>query len=81
MRRPGALIVGLALTLALAACTSPEATRVRAGGPGADVGNRQPVVRMHDGARPYWRTPNLLAGLPGEADRARRADTPAALPR
>ena len=51
---------------------------MRAGGPGADVGNRQPVVRMHDGARPYWRTPNLLAGLPGEADRSRRADTPAA---
>ena len=81
MRRRGALIVGLALTLALAACTSPEATRMRAGGPGADVGNRQPVVRMHEGARPYWRTPNLLAGLPAEVDRSHRADTPAASPR
>ena len=81
MRRPGALIVGLALPLTLAACTSPEATRVRAGGPGADVGNRKPVVQIHEGARPYWRTPNLLARLPGEGDRSRRADTPAASPR
>ncbi|MFN8500176.1 MAG: hypothetical protein U0641_20170 [Anaerolineae bacterium] len=32
------------LCLTLAACASPEAQRQRAGGPGADVGNRPPTV-------------------------------------
>jgi hypothetical protein len=41
------------------ACTSPEATRTRAGGPGADVGNRGEIVSMHDGSDPYWRTPRI----------------------
>jgi hypothetical protein len=50
------LLVGL-LSLGLAACESPEATRRRGGGPGADVGNRSPVVEMHQGARPYFQTP------------------------
>ena len=31
---------------ALYACVSPEATRTRGGGPGADVGNRTEVVEM-----------------------------------
>lgn len=50
------LLVGL-LALGLAACDSPEATRRRGGGPGADVGNRSSVVEMHQGARPYFQTP------------------------
>jgi hypothetical protein len=50
------LLVGL-LALGLAACDSPEATRTRGGGLGADVGNRSPVVEMHQGARPYFQTP------------------------
>ena len=60
--------------LALAACTSPEATRLRAGGPGADVGNRQPEVAMHHGSDPYWKTPRIpgIAGPPLEP--ARHAD-------
>ncbi len=49
-----AVIVGL---LALAACTSPEAERTRGGGPGADVGNRDPVVEMHAGSVIYYETP------------------------
>lgn len=43
-----------------AGCMSPEATRTRAGGPGADVGNTARPVEMHAGSRPYHGTPNLL---------------------
>ena len=45
-------------------CTSPEATRRRGGGPGADGGNRPSQVLMHEGSRQYWQTPVLI---PGEA--------------
>jgi hypothetical protein len=65
----------LALASALAACTSPEATRMRAGGPGADTGNHGREVQMHEGSNPYWRTPRLLAAPP------RGTEAPAALPR
>jgi hypothetical protein len=41
-------------------CTSPEATRIRGGGPGADVGNRGIVLDMHEGSRPFWKTPDLI---------------------
>ena len=50
----------LAIVVACAAaagCGSPEATRTRAGGPGADTQNRPPVVKMHEGSRQYWETP------------------------
>lgn len=47
----------LVLLLAAAACTSPEAERERGGGPGADPGNRDAVVEMHQGAEPYHDTP------------------------
>jgi hypothetical protein len=50
--------------LLLAACTSPEATRLRAGGGGADVGNRRSEVLMHEGAQPYWNTPRV-GGITG----------------
>jgi hypothetical protein len=55
--RAGAVV----LLLVLAACTSPEATRQRAGGPGGDTGNRGSVVEMHEGSQPYWNTPRRLA--------------------
>ena len=51
----GLLLVLLAA--ALVGCDSPEAKRSRGGGPGADVGNRRPIVEMHQGAQPYYRTP------------------------
>lgn len=47
----------LAGALFLGACASPEASRVRGGGPGADVGNRKEVVEFHAGADPYFMTP------------------------
>jgi len=56
MRRTIVLLVVLA---ALAGCTSPEATRQRAGGSGADVGNRG-GVELHAGANPYAKTPLVL---------------------
>jgi hypothetical protein len=65
--------------LAAVGCTSPEATRQRGGGPGADVGNRGPVVEMHGGSRPYHATPRLVEG--GQVDlgpesQARRVSRP-----
>ncbi len=50
------------LVLAAAACTSPEATRTRGSGPGADPGNRGAEVEMHAGSRPYYETPVRGAG-------------------
>lgn len=71
MRRAWTL---LAVALTLAACASPEATRVRGQGSGADVRNVGSVVRMHEGSDPYWRTPRVpnLAAAP--LDSARQAD-------
>jgi hypothetical protein len=48
------LVLGLA---GIAACASPEATRVRGGGPGADLGNHDRVPALHQGARMYYGTP------------------------
>jgi len=53
------LLVGC---VAVAACTSPEATRTRGGGPGADVGNRRQTVILHEGADPFWKTPDRIPG-------------------
>ena len=49
--------IPLAAGLAIAGCTSPEATRQRGGGPGGDIGNRPEQVLMHEGSRQYWETP------------------------
>ena len=48
----------------LSGCTSPEATRARGGGPGADVNNRPAQVKMHEGSRQYYDTP---VRIPSEA--------------
>jgi hypothetical protein len=55
-----ALITVAALVFYLAACASPETKRTRGGGPGADVGNRGKDVDMHEGSRPFWKTPELI---------------------
>jgi hypothetical protein len=79
--------VALALVAALGACTSPEATRARAGGPGGDTGNHGHVVEMHEGSQPYWGARRLLSDEVTTPDRsaraedAGRADVPAASPR
>jgi hypothetical protein len=54
-------------------CASPEVTRTR-GGRGADVGNRREAVEMHEGSRPYWKTPDRIAHEHPSLEPARQAD-------
>lgn len=63
----------LAACAALAGCSSPETTRTRGGGPGADVGNRPQLVRMHEGSQPYWKTPVRVVGEHPPLETARQA--------
>lgn len=42
---------------AAACATSPEAARVRGGGPGADPGNHGSVVQVHAGNEIFYKTP------------------------
>jgi hypothetical protein len=67
-------IIFLAVLSLLAACTSPETTRTRGGGPGADVGNRGKVVRMHEGSDPFAKTPKIIRAQNPSLAGARQAD-------
>jgi uncharacterized protein YceK len=60
--------------LLLSGCGSPEARRTRGSGPGADVGNRPAIAKMHEGAQPFWKTPERLTNKQGPLDAARQAD-------
>jgi hypothetical protein len=53
------LLTGVAL---VPGCVSPEATRTRGDGPGADVGNRRETVKLHEGSNPFWKTPDRIPG-------------------
>ena len=55
-----AVILLTALSFYLVGCASPETTRTRGGGPGADVGNRGKYVEMHEGSQPFWKTPKII---------------------
>ncbi len=69
----------LAAAAALGGCESPEATRTRGGGPGADRGNRPADVKMHEGSQQFWETPVLIRGDSGSlqpADHARQISQP-----
>ena len=55
-----AVILLTALSFYLVGCASPETTRTRGGGPGADVGNRGKFVGMHEGSQPFWKTPKII---------------------
>ena len=68
-------IIFLVVLCALAACASPETGRARGAGPGADIGNRTKVVRMHEGADPFYQTPKLIPAQPPPLAPARQADT------
>lgn len=49
------------VVVACAACASPEASRTRGGGAGADVGNRPANgVEMHAGSDQFWQTPGRI---------------------
>ena len=69
-----ALILFIAVSLWVAGCASPEATRTRGGGPGADVGNRTEIVRMHEGAKPFENTPKIIPAKHPPLDSANQAD-------
>jgi hypothetical protein len=68
------LRIVIAGVLLMLGCTSPEVTRTRGGGPGADVGNRQETVRLHEGARPFENTPKLIPGKHPPLEPANQAD-------
>lgn len=67
-------IIFLAVLFLLVGCTSPETTRTRGGGPGADVGNRGKVVRMHEGSDPFAKTPKIIRAQNPSLAGARQAD-------
>ena len=55
-----AVILLTALSFCLVGCASPETGRTRGGGPGADMGNRNKFVEMHEGSQPFWKTPKII---------------------
>ena len=61
------------LTAVTAGCASPEGSRSRGGGPGADVGNRSSIVRMHEGSRQFERTPKIIGAEHPPLEPARQA--------
>jgi hypothetical protein len=63
------------ILFSIVACHSPETTRTRGGGPGADVGNRRQVINMHEGSRPFYKTPDLIPAKPPPLDAASQADS------
>jgi len=69
-----AVILLTALSFYLVGCASPETTRMRGGGPGADVGNRSKVVEMHEGSQPFWKTPKIIPAKHAPLDPASQAD-------
>jgi hypothetical protein len=54
-----ARLLALALIAAALAACSPEATRARGGGPGADVGNRGAQVEIHGRVDPSFKEPSV----------------------
>jgi hypothetical protein len=63
----------LVFVCVIGGCGSPETTRTRGGGPGADVNNRPKTVKMHEGSEPFWKTPEITAGGRPPLDSARQA--------
>jgi hypothetical protein len=54
----GATLLVCALLALLAAC-SPEATRRRGAGPGADIGNHGSPMEIHGQTNPSYQTPRV----------------------
>lgn len=68
------VIALIALSFYIAACSSPEVTRTRGGGPGADVGNRAKIVQMHEGSKPFEKTPKIISAKHPPLGPASQAD-------
>ena len=69
-----AMILLTAVSFSLIGCASPETTRTRGSGPGADVGNRAKVLEMHEGSQPFWKTPKIIPAKHPPLDSANQAD-------
>jgi len=69
-----ALITLVAFSFYLAGCTSPETARTRGGGPGADMGNRGKFVQMHEGSKPFEKTPKIISAKHPPLDSASQAN-------
>jgi hypothetical protein len=68
-------LVLLLVPLAALGCESPEASRTRGGGAGADVGNRPANdVQMHAGSNQFWRTPGRIPVDGPSLESARHAE-------
>lgn len=63
----------IAASITAIGCRSPEATRMRAGGAGGDRGNRPAIVKMHEGSRPFWKTPVVIPSESMSLEAARQA--------
>jgi hypothetical protein len=68
------LFLVLITSIVVSGCTSPEVSRTRGGGPGADLGNRSSIVRMHEGSNPFEDTPKLIPTKSPPLEPARQAD-------
>ena len=69
-----AVVILGAFLFYLTACASPEITRTRGGGPGADVGNRDKFVQMHEGSKPFDNTPKMIPAKHPPLNPASQAD-------
>lgn len=69
-----AVILLTVISFYLVGCASPETTRSRGSGAGADVGNRTKVVEMHEGSQPFWKTPKIIPAKHPPLDPANQAD-------
>ena len=69
-----AVVILVAFLFYLTACASPEITRTRGGGPGADVGNRDKFVQMHEGSKPFDNTPKMIPAKHPPLNPASQAD-------
>lgn len=68
------VLIALIALFFLAGCASPETTRTRGSGPGADVGNRAKIVYMHEGAQPFEKTPQIISAKHPALEPAAQAD-------
>jgi hypothetical protein len=68
------VVLLLVAGIAMGGCSSPEAARTRGGGPGGDTGNRDKILDMHEGSRPFWETPKLIPGNHPPLEPASQAD-------
>jgi len=63
MSRWRSILLPIAAAVAVG-CTSPESTRTRGGGPGADLGNHpRGPIQIHAGADIYHGTPTQGTGI------------------